>query len=237
MLHDAIITLQKILLMNALPFYISGLFIATTFFTLWFLYKATNHSKKVLMFSSGWLFIQAFLAKQEFYLQTKAMPPRLLAALLPTILLILILFTKQNGKAFIVGLNTKYLILLNIVRIPVEMVLLLLFIHKAIPQSMTFEGSNFDILSGITALVIYYFFSKNKLSKRIFRDWNILCLILVVNVVITGILSAPLPFQQFAFKQPNIAVLYFPYIWLPSFIVPVVIFSHLALLRKSHNIN
>ncbi|HVF96549.1 MAG TPA: hypothetical protein VM871_04480, partial [Flavisolibacter sp.] len=36
----------------------------------------------------------------------------------------------------------------------------------------------------------------------------------------------------FAFDQPNIAVLYFPFIWLPSFIVPVVLLSHLVCIRQ-----
>jgi len=37
-----------------------------------------------------------------------------------------------------------------------------------------------------------------------------------------------LPIQQFAFEQPNRAVLYFPFIWLPSVVIPIFIFSHLA---------
>jgi len=35
-----------------------------------------------------------------------------------------------------------------------------------------------------------------------------------------------------AFDQPNIAVLYFPFSWLPTYVVPVVLFCHLAALRK-----
>jgi hypothetical protein len=61
--------------------------------------------------------------------------------------------------------------------------------------------------------------------------WNIICLGLVLNVVIHGILSAPTAFQILAFDQPNIAVLYFPFQWLPAFVVPAVIFSHLICLR------
>jgi hypothetical protein len=36
----------------------------------------------------------------------------------------------------------------------------------------------------------------------------------------------------FAFDQPNIAVLYFPFNWLPSCIVPLVLLSHLAAIRQ-----
>ncbi|TAH22438.1 MAG: hypothetical protein EAZ08_00730 [Cytophagales bacterium] len=45
----------------------------------------------------------------------------------------------------------KNLIYLNIVRIPVEIILFWLFVNKAIPELMTFEGRNLDIIAGITA--------------------------------------------------------------------------------------
>jgi hypothetical protein len=61
--------------------------------------------------------------------------------------------------------------------------------------------------------------------------WNILGLILLLNVVIHGILSVPFPFQQFGLDQPNIAMLHAPYLLLPGLIVPVVLFSHLAAIR------
>lgn len=97
---------------------------------------------------------------------------------------------------------------------------------------MTFEGRNFDILSGISAPFIYYFgFIKYKLSNKILLAWNILCLGLLINIVTNAVLSLPYPFQQFAFSQPNIAILYFPFIWLPAVIVPIVLLSHLASIR------
>ncbi|MDB6080057.1 MAG: putative transrane protein of unknown function, partial [Akkermansiaceae bacterium] len=46
------------------------------------------------------------------------------------------------------------------------------------------------------------------------------------------LLSAPFPFQRLALDQPNVAILSFPFIWLPTFIVPVVLFTHLASIRQ-----
>jgi hypothetical protein len=62
--------------------------------------------------------------------------------------------------------------------------------------------------------------------------WNFICLGLLVNIIVNAVLSAPFPFQQFGFSQPNIAVLYFPYVWLPCGIVPLVLLSHLAVIRQ-----
>ena len=39
-----------------------------------------------------------------------------------------------------------------------------------------------------------------------------------------------LQFQQFAFDQPNLAILQFPFSWLACCVVPLVLFSHLVCL-------
>jgi hypothetical protein len=98
---------------------------------------------------------------------------------------------------------------------------------------MTFEGRNFDIISGITAPFIYYFgFIKNKIPQTVLLAWNFICLALLINIVMNAVLSAPFTFQQFAFDQPNIAIFYFPFVWLPCCVVPIVLFSHLATIRQ-----
>jgi len=147
--------------------------------------------------------------------------------------MIIILFFTTKGKQFMDNLNIKTLTLLHTIRIPVEIVLFYLAVNKVIPEIMTFEGRNFDILSGLSAPAIYYFgFVNKKLSNRFLLIWNFVCLGLLINVVINAALSAPSAFQQLAFDQPNIAVLYFPFNWLPSFVVPIVLLSHLAAIRQ-----
>ena len=51
---------------------------------------------------------------------------------------------------------------------------------------------------------------------------------LLINIIIIAILSSPFPFQQFAFERPNIGMMHFPFIWLPAFVAPAVLFSHFA---------
>ena len=98
---------------------------------------------------------------------------------------------------------------------------------------MTFEGRNFDILSGISAPIIYYFaFAKGNTNKALLVTWNIACILLLVNIVAIAILSTPYPFQKFGFDQPNVAIFYLPYIWLPAVVVPIVLFAHVASLRQ-----
>jgi hypothetical protein len=134
---------------------------------------------------------------------------------------------------FIDSLDIKTLTLLHTIRIAIEIILFLVFLQKGIPGIMTFEGRNFDIISGLTAPFIYYFgFIKKQLNEKIIAAWNIVCLVLLINIVITAILSAPFAFQKLAFEQPNVAILYFPFVWLPCCIVPIVLFSHLVAIRR-----
>ncbi|MFD2555125.1 hypothetical protein [Sphingobacterium tabacisoli] len=134
------------------------------------------------------------------------------------------------------GLSIIKITYLNIVRIPVELVLFWLFLNGAIPELMTFEGRNFDIIAGITAPIVAYFgLVKGKVNRKIILGWNFVCLGLLMNIVIHAFLSAPSPVQKIAFEQPNIAILNFPFSWLPTFIVPVVLFGHLVSIRQLLN--
>jgi hypothetical protein len=208
-------------------------FVVVTLFTVFQFYKATNKSFLFLAIIAVWMTIQLLIGLTNFYLNTTALPPRFALLIVPPLLFIIVLFVTQKGRVFVESLEIKKLTLLHTIRIPVEIVLYYLFIAKAIPQEMTFEGRNFDIVAGITAPVIYYFgYVKNSLSKAVLIAWNIICLGLLLNIVVVAILSTATPFQYFGFTQPNIAIAYFPFNWLASVIVPLVLFSHLASLRN-----
>jgi len=219
--------------MNNLPIYINLVFVVTTILAIGFFYKATRNSQTVLVIIFAWVIIQTLLGIKLFYTVTYTVPPRILLLGIPPLLTIAILFATAKGRIFIDGLNIQYLTLLHTVRILVEIVLLWLSINKAIPQLMTFEGRNFDILAGITAPVVYYFgFVKKTFSSKIILAWNFICLGLLLNIIVNAVLSAPTTFQRFAFDQPNIAILYFPFNLLPAVVVPLVLLSHLAAIRQ-----
>jgi hypothetical protein len=164
----------------------------------------------------------------------EAMPPRIfIFGVLPMLMVIAAAFFTRSGRRFIDSLSLFHLTLLHTIRIFVELVLWWLFLEGAVPQLMTFEGRNLDILAGLTApLVAYLGIRKEVLSRRMLIIWNILCLGLLFNIVIIAVLSVPSPLQKLGFEQPNRAVLYFPFTWLPAFVVPAVLFCHLAAIRK-----
>lgn len=218
-----------------LPLYIIIVFIITTLIIVRIFYDAVKRASfkskttNVIGFLLPFLIIfQATLAVTGFYRITDTTPPRLvLFAILPSLLGIISLFV--FSKSLIERLPLKSLTFIHTIRIPIELVLLWLFYNGQIPQLMTFEGRNFDILIGISSPIITWYAFRNKtINRPLLIFWNILGLVFLLNIVAHAALSLPSNFQQFAFDQPNQAVLYFPFIWLPSVIVPIVLLAHLA---------
>lgn len=231
-------------MIGGLPFYITLVFILTTIATLWLAYAALKQSgsvivrkraKLILAVLLAWLLLQAVLAAKHVYsAETNAMPPRILVfGIAPVLMAIVALFITESGRRFLDSLSLVRMAYINTVRIPVELVLWWLSLNGAVPQLMTFEGSNVDILAGVTAPLIGYFgFARLRLDRTWLLVWHLAGLALLLNIVVLAFLSAPSPLQQLAFDQPNIAILHFPFCWLPTFIVPVVLLGHLASIRQ-----
>jgi uncharacterized membrane protein len=218
--------------MQHLPFLIPLLFILITFCTISVFYFASGKQSTLLVIFLCFLVIQAILGLMGFFTQTEGIPPRLAFLVAPPFLLILGMFIFKKGHAYLDRFDIATLTILHSIRVGIEIILYALFLYKAVPGLMTFEGRNLDIISGLTAPLVYYFgYKKRKLSNRAILTWNILCLAILLVTVITAILSAPTPIQQWAFDQPMIAILYFPFVWLPGIIVPIVILSHFTAIR------
>lgn len=219
--------------MEHLPMVIYFVFGISVLLGILFFYEATHRSKGFLQMIVPWIIFQTIISSTGFYLNTHTYPPRFALLLLPPLIMIIRLFGSLKGRLLIDKLDIKMLTILHVIRIPVELVLFWLFSNKVIPGIMTFEGRNFDIFSGVTAPVIFYFgFIRKKLSQRVILAWNFLSLALLMNIAFHAIFSLPTAFQQFGFEQPNIAILYFPFVLLPACLVPLVLFSHLAAIRQ-----
>lgn len=218
--------------MNDIPFYLPVVFIATLLLTVFWFYRVCR-SKRFLLACLAWAILQSLIAAGGFYQVTDVLPPRIMIlGILPTLIGIILMFISTQGKAFIDQIDLRQLTLFHSIRIPVEVVLFLLYGSGVMSVYITFEGTNFDILSGLTAPLIFYFAFRNRsISKKTLFFWNVPCLLLLLNVVVTAIFSFPSPLQKLAFDQPNIAVLYFPYVLLPTLIVPLVLFAHLIAFR------
>jgi hypothetical protein len=226
--------------MDQVPAFVSVVFMVTTFITVGifvFAIKSAgsdSFAKRFLLFIVPfWLLLQVVVASSGFYINTASLPPRLFVfGVAPALLLIIGIFVFAR-PTIVTALPLTLLTIIHVIRIPVELTLAWLAEARVVPEIMTFHGTNLDILSGITAPFAFYFAIKERPSSRVVLIvWNLAALALVLNIVITAILCIPSPIQKLAFDQPNIAVLNFPYAWLPTIVVPIVFFSHFASLYK-----
>ncbi|GAA4469346.1 hypothetical protein GCM10023189_56240 [Nibrella saemangeumensis] len=223
---------------ESLPLWLGIAFAMITFTALAGLYRAMQQaspagSRRALIGLLGWLALTGVLAANDFFLVTGTTPPRFAFILVPAFAFIIGLLSTRSGHRFVDRLPLPALTLLHTVRIPVELTIYAFYLYQQVPELMTFEGRNPDILPGLTApLVAYLVFNRHWLSSRGLLLWNLVSLGFLFNIVIQAILASPVPFQQFGFEQPNVAVLKFPFIWLPAFVVPLVLFCHVVAIRQ-----
>ncbi len=204
-------------------------FIGIAILALLLFYLGTGNRRIIFILGSIWLIISGSLSYSGFFHNTAVLPPRMLWVLLPVLILVVLCYRKIH----VVDLKLNYLIAIHILRLPVELSLYQLFLKGSVPILMTFEGWNFDIFMGISAItmLIYSMMVGKQLNTMIFRLWNILGLFFLFFIVSIAILSASSPIQLLAFDTPNIAIITFPYTLLPAVIVPVVLLSHLLCLK------
>jgi len=128
-------------------------------------------------------------------------------------------------RPILVRIPHHRLIALQAFRLPVELVLWTLFLRGIVPVQMTFEGRNFDVLVGLTAIPFAVLAAKR---PRLAIAWHVFGLALLLNIVGTAVLSMPGPLRSFMTEPANTVIGTFPYVWLPGFLVPVAFLLHIA---------
>src|SRR5690349_9532401 len=136
-------------MIDALPSYVSIVFVLTTLLTIGFLISAVRRTRReklpqklIIFLTPFWLVVTAILSLAGFYQKFDAIPPRILIfAALPAVALLSVC-AFLSRKDFLDRLSLRTLTLLHTVRIPVEIVLLWLYQASLVPRQMTFEGWN-----------------------------------------------------------------------------------------------
>jgi hypothetical protein len=193
--------------------------------------------RNVIIGLTLWMVMLSILSIIGFFSDFSGFPPRFIIILLvPMITLVWSLLISKITKQLLILIPPQTIINLQVFRVFVEILLWMLFIQNLLPIQMTFEGRNFDIIAGITApLVAYLAYSKNLLSKNMVIAWNFICLGLLLNIVLTAILSMPTPFRYFMNEPSNTVVTEFPIIFLPGFLVPLAYGLHFLSIRQLLN--
>ena len=230
------------------PLYLSVLFILITLFifisSIYIINRAyniynVNPSKKRIyigitaLIVIGWLITTAIIAFRGTLLDFTTTPPKMMVILIPPVLAASYLCNSVRVNNLLKVTPASWLIYIQSFRIIIEFILWKLYKNGVIPVQMTFEGFNYDILTGLCALLIaYYSFVDKKWPKIVPLLWNFAELLLLFNVFFVAFLSAPTPFRQFMTEPSNTLPAYFPFIWLPAFIVPFAVTVHVLSIKQ-----
>ena len=101
------------------------------------------------------------------------------------------------------------------------------------PPQMTYTGGNFDILTGISALVVATLAARGLAPRWLLLAWNALGSLLLVAILVIAVLSLP-TFAVFGSEPArlNTWIAYFPFVWLPAGLVSAAVLGHVLLWRR-----
>lgn len=195
-----------------------------------------KNTRRILLVAAiliGWLVLVSFLALKGVLSDFSVFPPKLMLVIVPPLVGILVITFHSRFRNFLLHLPLPGLLYLQFFRVPVELLLWWLFTVNAIPEQMTFEGRNFDIVAGLTApLFGWLCYGKGRQNHSLAIFWNLLGLGLLLNIVVTAILSLPTPIRVFMNEPSSWRVATFPIAFLPAALVPLAYTLHFFSLRR-----
>ncbi len=180
-----------------------------------------------------WIAATGALASIDFFSNFQEVPPRFAILIVIPLVAILWLTATRTAREILSHIPPHTIVYLQTFRIFVEILLWMLFIDDIIPIQMTFEGRNFDILVGITSIVIGFLLQRQKISRSLLIGWNVVSLLILLNIVSIAMLSTPSPFRVFMNEPANTIVTQFPVVWLPAALVPLAYLLHILSIRRS----
>jgi uncharacterized protein YhhL (DUF1145 family) len=132
-----------------------------------------------------------------------------------------------TGRSLAVNVPLQALVLFQGFRLPLELVLHWWSREGTIPETMTWTGQNFDILTGIMAIAFFPFAVRFK-----WMAWmvNIVGFVLLVNVLRVTVLSSPLPFGWPVEPKMQL-ILHFPYLLIGPTCIAGALAGHVILTR------
>ncbi len=180
-----------------------------------------------------WLSFLGLMSYAGFFYDTTNLPSRIIWAVVPPVALTIFLLFSKFFNELLKEVPISWMIYIQGFRIPMELILWMGYLGGFVPFQMTFEGFNFDILVGITALLAgFTFFYRGRYLRSEAIIWNISGLTLLLNVILIAVLSAPSSFRVFMNEPANIFIAHFPFIWIPGFILPFAFAVHLFSLKQ-----
>jgi hypothetical protein len=204
---------------------------------LWIVMFSRRNGRRALVLSAAVLTVMAvsgIAAWSGTLAQFNSFPPPMLVMIASVFVMSFAMGLSSFGGEATSELSFAALIGLQGFRLPLELVMHHTGNVGIMPVQLSYSGYNFDIVTGISALLIFALLKSGRsVPRSVVWAWNLwgsLCLVVITIIAITTS-----PVLRFFGNEPrnlNTWVLYFPYVWLPVVLVTVAISSHVVITRK-----
>jgi hypothetical protein len=192
---------------------------------------ATRRAMRLAIVGSvAWMLVTGMAAQSGALRDWTRSPPPFAGLVLGVGLLSVALSGSTVGRRLAQHAPLWALVAVQAFRLPLEIAMHGLYERGLMPLQMSFSGRNFDIVTGGTAIIVSWLVATRRAGRAIVWAWNILGLVLVLNVVTIGVISTP-RIQYFGSDHLNVFVTYFPFVWLPAILVTAAIAGHLIVFR------
>jgi D-alanyl-D-alanine-carboxypeptidase/D-alanyl-D-alanine-endopeptidase len=178
-----------------------------------------------------WMTITRSLAARGL-LSFPPAPPTMIVLLVVILLLSVGLGVTRVGTRLATGLPLAVLVGFQGFRLPLELMMHRAYAVGIMPVQMSYSGLNFDIITGILAILVAGLYASGRVGLRAVRVWNWLGVVLLLNVLVIALLSAPTPWRVFRNDPPNVWVTQAPYVYLPAVMVALAILGHTVIFRS-----
>lgn len=219
--------------MTAIVFYIGNYTIDQS-------YEDLNQRKKhkVLMLLAVLLFLgyETLLANSGF-LEDMSFPPRFAFMLiLPCFVFTGVFLSKKKNKAWVANIPSHWLLYLQSFRVFVEVLFVYSLAENILPIEVTIEGYNFDMVFGLSAILMGWVFTKYN-TKKLAILWNYLGLAVLASVIFVFMTSLYQP-EIYGSTVPLLTskATEIPYLYVAGYLMPLAVFGHvLSILNLRRN--
>jgi hypothetical protein len=179
----------------------------------------------------AWLAITGALSASGV-LAIAVLPPPLLVFVVMSLVVPTVFACSALGTRLVRGLPIAALIGFQSFRLPLELVLHSWYRQGVIPVQMTYLGHNFDIVSGVLAIVLcVWLLMAADVPRAVILCWNLIGSALLAVVMSIALLSSPIPIRIYMNDPPLLVALHFPYGYIIPFCVGGALFGHILVFR------
>jgi hypothetical protein len=182
--------------------------------------------------TAAWMSVTWMVAAQGTFRQWNRIPPSLAMLVLLIVIIAARLAMGGVGRRLSDNLPLWLLVGIQGFRLPLELAMHTMAERGIMPEQMSYSGRNFDILTGVTAIIVAALLYAGRGGRALVLAWNVAGMALLLNIMVVAFLSTPI-FAVFGEDRLNVWITYPPFVWLPAVMVLAALTGHLIIFRAA----